>query len=117
MKHSIQDILEAIAKNNNQVVDDHRGDSNNLRNKPYAIGKHGEHIVWLCSPEETPYFSINSVYIDEKGIPHLSRWSVGGVVDLNRYGSLDAALKVYNDPANWTAGFKLTPVTDITYLR
>lgn len=119
IKQTFEEIHAAIVANCGMVIDDHRTGKQNYADmvrKVHAIGKHGDDTVFLCSETETTYFCLNRMYIDDDGIPHLSRWSVGGVINLREHGTLAKAVTAYNDPANWVPGHKFTPVTDVVYL-
>lgn len=112
-------VLAAIKANDGLVEDDHRAGQkeavDRLR-KPYAIARFGNHTVFLLSEEQTTYFCLNRMYVDEDGVAHLCSTSVGGVIELKTYRTLEAAIAAYNDPANWMDGWKMTPITDVTYL-
>lgn len=75
-----EQTIEALEKNNRMALDDHQGGK--VAVKIYGVGffrtQYGkEHTVCLCAKD---YFSINPIYVDdEDGLPHLDRWSVGGV--------------------------------------
>ena len=65
---------------------------NNNGNVAYYEGENGNTITHLCvctngcigamMYRQTPYYSINSIYID-KNIPIVSSWAVGGTVNGN----------------------------------
>ncbi|MNN97081.1 hypothetical protein D3C81_2161760 [compost metagenome] len=55
----------------------------------------GDRVQVVALYENTPYFSINEVYVDKDGRPHLSRSSVGGVIKPN--GDLEAGIEHYNE--------------------
>jgi len=118
-KRDFDSILAAIKANHGKVIDDHRfhcGSGEERMRSVYAIAKFGDKTVFLCSPEETPYFCLNGMYVDPDGVAHLSQWSVGGVIEFGRRGTLDTAIAKYNDPASWVPGHSFTPITDVTYI-
>lgn len=97
MQHAkMMDIVRAVVANGFKVVDDHS--PNGSLESLAAVGYHyrGERMHVVALYENTPYFSINEVYIDEEtGKPHLSRTSVGGVI--KPQGDLEAGIEQYNE--------------------
>jgi hypothetical protein len=112
MIKTFEAIQAAIIANNGMVIDDHRSGrepAEQLR-KVHGIAKYAKDTVYLCSADETPYFCLNGMYVDEEGKPHLSRWSVGGVIETRNHGGLMEGIRAYNDPKNWIPGFTITEV-------
>lgn len=111
------EILTAIKANDNKAVDDHRGGRSRDSDQRvvHAIAKYGVHTVMLLSAEETSYFCLNRMYVED-GVAHLDTTSVGGVLDMAVHGTLEEAIKQHNDPKNWVAGYDLKPITDVTYI-
>ena len=105
-------VLAALQANDNQVV------RNNILDNPtiHAIAQYGDYTVALMSMEETPYFSVNQLYVDSDGKPHIERGSVGVTIFSRQAGSLEAAIAVHNDPTKWASWYQLTQITNVTYL-
>lgn len=123
IKQSFDEIRQAIIDNNGAVIDDHMrylADTNyaGMIIHPHAIAKHGDDTVLLHSEaEESSYFCLNRMYIDDDGIPHLSKFSVGCIVNIREHGSLDKAVESYNHPSSWMPGFNYTKLTDVFYFE
>lgn len=108
-------VHAAILANNGMIHDDHHnGYPEGPMRKVVAIGKFGKHTVFLCG-DDVQHFCLNGMYVDHKGIAHLSRWSVGGIVEPKRYGGLKNAVEQHNNPANYIPGARITEITDVVY--
>jgi hypothetical protein len=95
-KHSFAQIVSAIAANNGMVKDDHGNGTRMLKLAGVATLDKNERStpVALC---DSAYFSVNGVYLDEEGVPHVDISSVGGVVDCRNHASVKDAVEHYNE--------------------
>ena len=121
IKHTFNEIRQAILDNNGAVVDDHlryRDSYAEMIIHPHAIAMFGEHVVLLHSElDEDAYYCLNRMYLDDDGIPHLSKISVGGIINIGQHGTMEKAVEAYNDPASWTPGYNYTKVTNVFYFE
>lgn len=88
-------LVEVIRARKGVVIDDH-GIRGELRLAGVGLIDNGkrQQFVALC---DSRYFSLNSVYLDEHGVPHLSTSSVGGVVmPMYHGGDLQEACDAYS---------------------
>lgn len=86
--NTFNNAIAAIIKNDGNVIDDHCM-ADEPQRKCYGVGRYlnGDQIEHAVFLNEKDYFCLNPIKIDDNGIPHLGRWSVGGLVspqlDLN----------------------------------
>lgn len=94
-KHSFTEVLAAVKGFNNSVKDDHGNGTRVLKLCGLATLDKLERstIVALC---DSAYFSLNDVYLDEEGFPHVSISSCGGVVDCRRHVDVAEAIEYFN---------------------
>lgn len=90
---SFKEILDAVIANNNMVIDDHDNFNKSMKLAGVAKLKHSGVAVALC---DSRYFSLNRVYLDQSGVPHVSRESVAGVIKKDGI-SLQEAIEKYNE--------------------
>lgn len=89
-------VVAAIVANKGIVIDDHKPNDGviKLAGVGKLQGKTREVPVALC---EARYFSLNEMYVDEEGRPHVGRNSVAGTVIPMDYGmDLKEAIAGYN---------------------
>jgi hypothetical protein len=103
-------MIKAIQDNDNKVIDDH--DKKLKRVSHFAIFQNREEQEFVFLPhsqefKDWEYCSVNVLYLDQDGIPHLSRKSIGGVIQA-KHGSLEQAVQQYNDglPGDFPMKFK-----------
>lgn len=96
IKHTFVEVLAAVKAFNNSVKDDHGNGTRVLKLCGLATLDKNERstIVALC---DSAYFSLNDVYLDEEGVPHVSTSSCGGVVDCRTHASVADAIEYYNE--------------------
>lgn len=84
-----QAIVEALRKQGS-FVDDHGYKGDCLPPYIYLIyedqDRDGQARQSICPTHWDSYFSINPLYMGEDGKAHLSRWSIGGVIDKDPSG-------------------------------
>lgn len=94
--NNFEAILKAINESNCVVKDDH-GNGQYL----YAAGVANLERNGKCRPvlllRNTAYFSLNLVYLGDKGEARLSRDSVGGVVKMMNGVTLEEGIVNYNE--------------------
>lgn len=72
-------VLAALAEAGGRYIDDHTGGDSTVK---YAAIFQRANVADVCVPILSgQYFCLNGMYIGEDKKVHLSRWSVGGVVD------------------------------------
>lgn len=95
MTTTIQATIEAVQANGFKIIDDH--DPKRGLETVCGVGIHTaggrEKVVALYG--NCAYFSVNSIYLDEEGRPHLSTWSVGGLI--RPYGDVQLGVDDYNE--------------------
>jgi hypothetical protein len=88
-------IIEAVKAAGFKIIDNH--DPKRGLETICAVGVHKaggrEEVVALYG--RVSYFSVNSIYLDEEGRPHLSTWSVGGLI--KPYGDVMTGVEDYNE--------------------
>lgn len=94
-KHTAQEIIAAVQANGFKIIDNH--DPKRGLETIDAVGIHirggREQVVALY--ERVAYFSVNEVILDDQGRPHLSTFSVGGII--KPYGDIDLGVEEYNE--------------------
>lgn len=94
-KASVQEIIAAVKAAGFKLIDNH--DSKRGLETVCAVGVHKaggrEEVVALYG--NVSHFSVNSVYLDDEGRPHLSTWSVGGLI--KPYGDVQVGVDDYNE--------------------
>lgn len=111
---NLSKVINALGMHDGKYIDDHVGGEGAMKTA-YAVAVHGNEAVLLHNSE--PYFCINRMYVDADGIAHLSRSSVGGLLEVKQHGGLENAIAVYNDPSSWVEGWKQTLVENVVYLN
>jgi len=87
-------IVDAINFTSGRILDDHHGAGGMTVAGIAELVKGDSRIpVVLC---RSIYFSLNRLYLDERGIPHVSRESVGGVVKCLDGITLEQGVTNYN---------------------
>lgn len=94
-KHTTQEIIAAVQAAGFKLIDDH-GYGRNVESIS-AVGVHhrGNRQQVVALYEHVAYFSVNEIYLDEKGVPHLSTSSVGGII--KPYGDIEQGVIDYNE--------------------
>jgi hypothetical protein len=91
-------VIAALQANGGMFIDDHRkGRDGESKAQMFGIykeqGKEHAFIGYTNS-----LFCINKCYIDEAGKVHLSEWSVGGNVRIDRFkGDVEGAILQFNE--------------------
>ena len=93
VKATFKEILDTIMHTKGRVIDDHNNSKGCLTLSGLATVKNSGAIVALC---DSRYFSLNRVYLDEKGMPHVSREAVAGVIQKDGI-SLQEGIDKYNE--------------------
>lgn len=114
MNTSFEAILVALNANNGMALDDHRDDKSLL--KIVAIARLGKNVISLMDADYAAYYSINSMYVDKDGKPHVSTYSVGVMYPEYLLGTLEEAVRQYNSPEAHTPGLDYQKLTDLTYV-
>lgn len=91
-KVNFEVIVAAVKANNNRVVDDHNNSRPSVELAGLAMVERSGIPVALC---ESRYFSLNRVYLDDKGVPHVSQEAVAGAVMKGGF-SMREAIEAYN---------------------
>lgn len=88
-------IIEAVNHCKGHVVNDHGNRVGLLKVTGIGNLQKGEKKipVIFC---DSRYFSLNRLYLDENNVPHVSRESVGGVVELHG-APLEQGILAYNE--------------------
>jgi len=94
-KHTAQEIIAAVQAAGFKLVDDH--DPRRGLESISAVGIHhrGDRQQVVALYENVAYFSVNEIYIDDTGRPHLSTYSVGGII--KPYGDIVQGVADYNE--------------------
>lgn len=88
-------IVDAVNHTSGRILDDHNNGASGMTVAGIAELVKGESRipVVLC---RSIYFSLNRLYLDERGFPHVSRESVGGVVKCMNGTTLEQGITNYN---------------------
>lgn len=98
--NNAQAVIAALKASGGKYIDDHRkGDREPSTAQMFGIyqeqGKEHAFIGYTNS-----LFCINRCYIDDDGMVHLSTWSVGGNVRIDRFpGDVEGAVEAFNESA------------------
>lgn len=119
MQTSFDAVLVALSTNGNHAIDDHLprylvGPKGMV--EVVAVAAIGEHTVRIETNLNVEQFYLTAMYVDDDGLPHVSKLSVGGVVRIRGHLSIEAAIAFYNDPANWWAPDLVKQIRNLTYL-
>lgn len=94
-KASVQEIIAAVKAADFKIIDNH--DPKGGLETICAVGVHKsgarEEVVALYG--RVSHFSVNSIYLDEQGRPHLSTWSCGGLI--KPFGDVMTGVEDYNE--------------------
>lgn len=95
MNTSIQAVIAAVQANGFKIIDDHCPKRSLETIDAIGIHHRGtrEEVVALYG--NVAYFSVNSIYLDDQGRPHLSTSSVGGVI--KPFGDVQVGVDEYNE--------------------
>lgn len=90
-------VIAALKASGGKYVDDHRRNSDLCTASLFGIyseqGKQHAFIGYTNS-----LFCINRCYVDDNGVVHLSTWSVGGNVRIDRFpGDVEGAIESFNE--------------------
>jgi len=82
--NNAQAVIAALQASGGQYIDDHRKGREELCTAGWfgVYKEHGKEHAFIGY--NTQLFCINKCYIDEQGRVHLSEWSVGGNVRMDR---------------------------------
>lgn len=95
--NNAQAVIAALKASGGKYIDDHRKGRTDLSTaQMFGIykeqGKEHAFIGYTNS-----LFCVNKCYIDDAGVVHLSEWSVGGNVRMDRFpGDVEGAIESFN---------------------
>ncbi|MNI27491.1 hypothetical protein D3C76_89620 [compost metagenome] len=105
---SLQAIIDAVKANDFVVIDDHSRDGGTSKVQGVGIHTRDDQVHVVALYKDYAYYSVNNIYLDSNGVPHLSKWSVGGAIE--PCGDLDYGVEVYNNRKGVITMPKITDV-------
>lgn len=110
--NTIDNVVAALILNNCMAIDCHHQSGKQIEIK--AVALLGDTVVAL-HPDHAAY-SLNSLFIGDNGIVHLSTCSNGTMFPEYARDTLEESAEEYNKPENHTRGMEYWKLTDVRYI-